>query len=301
MMVSENIKAQEIKRLTTPLTFKKDKAYDCEGNIISCVETISEVKFIVEPRPGILSDEEILQYAPQSKAASKIRLRMGSGDTNDILLSHQSMPWILGLYYVILISIAIAFAHTGNKIYIYVVLLFVVLPLLYLYYVFNLKSYVKKEKPKRVRTPKKEKVRNVEKPKDETIAVESLQKYNVEANHLKDVYGEKEIIVKDLIEKRFEPPQITYDRFMSSIGSCHKLFYTQYDSLSNITKLAVDDTPRIKNELDSKINAMKKIIKQIEDLINELVITSDSSEKSKDEVKVLIEDMENLIESVKEY
>lgn len=300
-MVSENIKAQEIKRLTTPLTFKKDKAYDCEGNPISCVETISEVKFIVEPRPGILSDEEILQYAPQSKAASKIRLRMGTGTTNDVLSSHHSMPSILGLYYVVLIAAGIAIAHTGNKIYMFAVLLLVILPLFYLYYIFNLKSYIKKERPKRVRTPKKEKVRNVEKPKVEHVSVESFQKYNVESNQLKDVYDEKEIIVKDLIEKRFEPPQITYDRFMSSIESCHKLFYTQYDSVSNITRLAVDDTPRVRNELDSKINAMKKIIKQIEDLINELVVTSDSSEKSKEEVKVLIDDMENLIESVKEY
>ena len=146
-----------------------------------------------------------------------------------------------------------------------------------------------------------QKVRNVEKPKDETIAVESLQKYNVEANHLKDVYDEKEIIVKDLIEKRFEPPQITYDRFMSSIGSCHKLFYTQYDSLSNITKLAVDDTPRIKSELDSKINAMKKIIKQIEDLINELIIHMGSNKEDDTDINNLFKDMDDLIDSVKDY
>ena len=58
-MAGEITKAQEIKRLTTPLKFKDSKAYDCEGNLIKCVETLSDVRFIIEPRDGILSDEEI--------------------------------------------------------------------------------------------------------------------------------------------------------------------------------------------------------------------------------------------------
>jgi hypothetical protein len=43
-MTSKITKAQEIKRLTTPLTFKQSRAHDCEGNLISCVETLSDVK-----------------------------------------------------------------------------------------------------------------------------------------------------------------------------------------------------------------------------------------------------------------
>lgn len=303
-MVSENIKAQEIKRLTTPLTFKEDKAYDCEGNIISCFETLSEVKFIVEPRPGILSDDEILQYAPQSKAASKIRLKMGSGNFNDILTVNEFMPSLFGLYYVILISIAIPINYGGNKIFMFIILLLVVLPLIYLYRAFNINAYIKREKPKKESAPK------VEVPKKESVAtepipqqkvVESLKNYAWEAEELKSIYDSKEAIVKDLIAKRFEPPQITYDRFMSSIDSCHKLFYSQADSIINITRLATDDTPRVRNELDSKRDAMIKIINQVEDLTNELVININSDEKSKDEVNILIDDMDNLIESVKEY
>lgn len=74
-MPIENSKAHEIKRLTTPLTFKNSKAYDDEGNIINCVETLYDVRYILEPRKGILSDDEILKYAPKSKAASEIRLK----------------------------------------------------------------------------------------------------------------------------------------------------------------------------------------------------------------------------------
>ena len=46
---------------------------------------------------------------------------------------------------------------------------------------------------------------------------------------------------------------------------------------------------------------MKRIINQIEDLTNELVINISSDSHSKDEVDVLLEDMENLVDSVKDY
>jgi len=65
--------------------------------------------------------------------------------------------------------------------------------------------------------------------------------------------------------------------------------------------LAAEDSPRVHDELENKIEAMKKIINQIEDLTNELVINISSSGDSTDEVKNLLDDMENLIESVKDY
>jgi hypothetical protein len=46
-MTAKITKAQEIKRLTTPLTFKQSRAYDCEGNLIGCVETLSDVKYVM--------------------------------------------------------------------------------------------------------------------------------------------------------------------------------------------------------------------------------------------------------------
>ena len=72
----QELKEKEIIRLTTPLTYVKEKwhkppsVYDCEGNIIErdCG------KYILEPNPEILSHDEILMYAPRSKEASRIRL-----------------------------------------------------------------------------------------------------------------------------------------------------------------------------------------------------------------------------------
>lgn len=59
-MTIEHSKAHEIKRLTTPLTFQNSKAYDSDGKVIGCSETLSDVRFVVEPREGILTQDEIL-------------------------------------------------------------------------------------------------------------------------------------------------------------------------------------------------------------------------------------------------
>lgn len=115
------------------------------------------------------------------------------------------------------------------------------------------------------------------------------------------LFGVKEKVVRELIEKRFQPPQITYDRFISGVDSYDKLFNAQADAASNIIKLAAEDTPRVREEIQNKIDAMKRIIDQIEDLTNELVINISSTGESTEEVKNLLDDMENLIDSVKDY
>lgn len=306
-MTGKITKAQEIKRLTTPLTFKDSKAYDCEGKLISCVETLSEVKYIIEPREGILSDDEIMQYAPDSKAASKIRLNKGLGDISDVLLVHESLPWLLGLYYVILLAIAIPVTASKNLFFAVILLILFIVPLIYAYRVFNMKTYYKKDNKKTVKS--KAKTKSEPKSEDDAVVVdvkeephlESLKGYENEVNNLKVIFEVKEDVVRQLIEKKFKPPQITYDKFMHMVDKADKLFYNQADAALSITKLAVDDTPRIRRELDEKITVMKRIIDQIEELTNELVINISSDSDSQNEVQVLLDDMEDLIGSVKDY
>ncbi|WP_298521371.1 hypothetical protein [uncultured Methanobrevibacter sp.] len=301
-MPGENTKAQEIKRLTTPLTFKNSKAYDSEGRAIKCVETLSDVRYIIEPKEGILTDDEIMQYAPDSKAASRIRLKRGFGKMEDVLLVHESLPWIFGLYYVILICVAIPMLFAKNTFILLVLLVLFILPLLYSYYIYNLKSYEVKSRPKLKKkdTPKVSKPEEI--PKEEVqTGVSSLKSYESEINNLKVLFDVKENVVRDLIHKRFEPPQITYDRFISMVDKAHKMFYNQVDSSTSIINLAVEDTPRIRNEIENKISNMKTIIDQIEELTNELVINISSDKQSDEDVKILLDDMENLIGSVKDY
>lgn len=298
-----NPKASEIKRLTTPLTFKNSRAYDDNGNIINCIETINDVRYVLEPKEGILSDEDILKYAPKSKAASEVRLRKGLGNSGDVLLIHESLPWIMGLYYVTLICISVPVIVAANRFAMLVLLILFIIPLVYLYRIFNLNSYVEQtRKPlRKASTAKKESEPAVQETVAEDYSVSSLKSYGKEINELKVLFDVKEEVVRDLIAKRFAPPQITYDKFISIIDSSHKLFYKQVDSATNIINLAAEDTPRVRNEIQAKIDAMHTIIDQIEKLTNELVINISNESGSDEDVKNLLDDMENLIGSVKEY
>lgn len=300
-MPIENSKAHEIKRLTTPLTFKNSKAYDGEGNIINCIETINDVRYILEPKKGILSDDEILQYAPKSKAASQIRLKRGIGNSSDVLLTHQSLPWISGLYYVTLLCISFPVIFGANKYAMLLILILFIIPLIYMYRVFNLNTYNNKEIKKQLKPTTEKTEVKVPQPEIQNSGVESLKKYEKEINNLKILFEVKEEVVRELIEKRFSPPQITYDKFIAIVDSAHKLFYKQADSATNIINLAAEDTPRVQDEIESKISAMHTIIDQIEKLTNELVINISNEDNSNDDVKNLLDDMENLIDSVKEY
>lgn len=300
-MTIETPKSKEIKRLTTPLTFKDSKAYDINGNLVKCRETLSDVRLTVEPNEGILLDDEILQFAPLSKAASKVRLKKGFGNTQDLLLVHESVPWIMGLYYIILISIAIPVFYARMRLWMFIILILSVIPLVYLYRIFRYDAYRQSPAIKQVDTHQSKQKAETPVKSEESTGIESLKKYEKEINNLKVLFNVKQEVVRDLIKKRFEPPQITYDKFINTIDKSEKLFNTQAESAMNIINLAVEDTPRIDSELDSKIDSMKKIINQIEELTNELVININSTEESSGEVKILLDDMENLIDSIKDY
>lgn len=300
-MPIENSKASEIKRLATPLTFKNSKAYDSEGNVIKCIETINDVRYIIEPREGILTEDEILQYAPKSKAASKIRLKRGLGNNNDVLLVHESLPWILGIFYMILICIAVPVFFSGNRLVMLLLLVLFIVPLIYLYRIFNLNAYQNTGKRRFIPKSKREETVVQEEPVVEDIGVESLKRYEKKVNNLKVVFDVKEEVVRDLIEKRFAPPQLTYDKFINIVDSAHKLFYRQADAASSIINLAAEDTPRVQDEIESKISSMNTIIDQIERLTNELVINISNETGASEDVANLLDDMENLIDSVKDY
>ena len=301
-MVNENSKTIEINRLKAPLKYKDSKVFDSKGNQLDCIETFSDLKYIVEPKDGILTEEEILEHAPNSKEAAKIRLSRGVGDNSDVMLINDSVPTLLGFYYTIAVCLAVPVFYSGNTSWMFFILILFILPLIYLYYIFNLKNYVATSHKAAVNDnhSKIKKTRKLEDVESEK-GLSSLNRYVNEVEELKSVFDSKEIKVRDLITKRFEPPQMTYDRFMTTIDKSHDLFYHEADGALNIAKYAVEDTPRVEGEIESKIDTLKSIIDQIEDLTNELVINISSDEKSSDDVNILIDDIDNLIDSVKEY
>lgn len=85
----QQVKEKEITRLTTPMPYPKLGGFtfkvaprDCEGNPVPIIKGFRN-RHVLEPKPGILSDDEILIYAPESKEASKIRLKRGIGTQSD--------------------------------------------------------------------------------------------------------------------------------------------------------------------------------------------------------------------------
>ena len=298
--VKNNVREREIARLTTPIILKNGIAYDNENISVDSVETFSEFKHYLEPKPGILDDDEILKYARNSKAASLIRLERGIGDFHDFYMLNQRLPWIFGLYYVVVLCIAVPAISYGWPFSTITLLILAVLPLVYVFYKMNIKGYSTNTKSKEV--PKKD-VKTIpdKKISAESQGLASLRKYEVKVNDLKAIFDVKEKSVRELIAKRFEPPQITYDRFISSIDSCHKVFYSTADSTLNIIHLAADDTPRVEQEITNKISSLEEIIDQIEDLTNELVINISTDKNSNEDLKDVLNDMEDLVDSVKDY
>lgn len=288
----------EVSRLKEPLIYANYKAYDSNGDKVVCVDLLTRVEFVKEVNDSSLSDSEILQLAPKSKAAAKIRLNNGFGSLSDILKLHQSIPWSCALYYVTLSCLSILILGR-NKLLMLIFLLLYVVPLIYLSYVFNLNIYISKYLKK---CKQFEETGVSEEDNDENINEvnnKTLKKYKSEIKDLKKLFDDKEKIVKRVVKKRFEPPQLTYDTFINTIDNCHKIFYNEMDNALDIISLD-NDSVKVKQELDKKMDILKKIISQLDDLSDELTVRL-FSEEDQDEVDGLLNDMNNLIDSVKDY
>lgn len=130
----------------------------------------------------------------------------------------------------------------------------------------------------------------------------SFNIYKTQINDFKELYYVKEKIAKELIEKRFEPPQITYDKFISVLENCTNLFNNQIEVISNMINLTNEHTSEVDYEIESRINILKSIIEKIDSLTNELVINIGQYQSEDDEkINNLLEEMETLINSIKNY
>lgn len=131
------------------------------------------------------------------------------------------------------------------------------------------------------------------------VSISEFEGYKAELEDLKRTYATKESHARHLIEKKFHPPQITYTKFISVVDSSTKLFNSEADKISNIISLASEDSPRIDSEIKAKFKTLNAIIDKLDDLTNELVLSLDSTEEG--DVEGLLDDMENLIVSIKDY
>ena len=154
-----------------------------------------------------------------------------------------------------------------------------------------------KEVPKTKEVPKPKTTPNISTPENQPIS--EFDKYNKQIDALESEFASKEANVRNLIEKRFEPPQLTYTRFTSVVDKSSELFKNQVESSRTIINLSSECSPKIENELKAKIEVLKTIIGKLDELTDELILTEDKSHN--DDIHGLFDDMEYLIKSVKEY
>lgn len=123
--------------------------------------------------------------------------------------------------------------------------------------------------------------------------------YTRQLDELNSKFIKREKSTRDLIAKRFEPPQLTYTRFITGVDKSSELFKKHRDSAYTMINLADEYSPRIASEIEAKIDILKEILDKMEGLSNELIVSD--SITTKEDVDGLMGEMDNLIQSVREY
>ena len=126
-------------------------------------------------------------------------------------------------------------------------------------------------------------------------------KYDEIINNLENDYDLKQRRATELVEKLFDPTQMAYNKFSSSINKSNQLFANQLDVTRKMVELDTDNNELVEKEIESKIKTLETFIDKMEDLINELVIYLSSNKDDTEDINNLFNDMDDLIRSVKDY
>ncbi|WP_405306145.1 hypothetical protein [Methanobrevibacter sp.] len=162
-------------------------------------------------------------------------------------------------------------------------------------------SNVKPELPKRPKKEieKKKKIPKITTRRTKSDIIPEYLDYQLQLDDLNKKFTSKEKSTRDLIAKRFEPPQLTYTRFITGVDKSSQLFKKHRDSAYTMISLADEYSPRIASEIEAKIGILKEITEKLDSLSNELIVKD--SLTTTEEVDDLIGEMDNLIHSVKDY
>ena len=126
-------------------------------------------------------------------------------------------------------------------------------------------------------------------------------KYADEIDRLEQEYDLKQNRAKELVGKLFDPTHMAYDKFSSSILKSNQLFINQIKIARKMLELDEGNNPLLESEIKEKIQVLETFIDKMEDLINELVIQLSSNKNDTDDINNLFNDMDDLIDSVKDY
>ena len=125
--------------------------------------------------------------------------------------------------------------------------------------------------------------------------------YGDEISKIENEYNLKQSQASELVDKLFTPSDMAYEKFTSAIKKSNQIFNNQLSVVKKMDELDFDGNELVEKEIESKLKTLDKFIDKIDSLINELVIHISSNKKDDDEVNNLFEDMDDLIDSVKNY
>lgn len=275
----QQIKEKEIIRLTTPMSYPKLGGFtfrvaprDCEGNPVPVIKGFRNRR-VLEPKPGILSDDEILIYAPESKEASKIRLKRGIGTQSDKTAVNGDLIYALSISVLFLFIFGMFALLFDNLIVRLIFVLIIIIMIVSYVYVMYIKEYTE---PQYKQSIKKEKV--------------TVKEKLSENDNLFLLFESKEKVAREMIEKKFPAPQLTNSKFNAVLDNCRDVVESQIEVLNALTP-----TEKTKHEIDSRKKLIKQLISKIDDLNNELILSEENN------MEGVLEDMDSLIKSVKEY
>ena len=135
-----------------------------------------------------------------------------------------------------------------------------------------------------------------------STASQNYSYYKKQVEELKKTYETKEEKVLELLEKKFPNGQMTYGRFRGEVDVCRVNFFKEAESAENMINLSDEYSEKIADALKEKISTLQSIVAKMNDLQSELIISiSNGDDGSNEEIDNLIKEMNDLIDSVKDY
>lgn len=134
---------------------------------------------------------------------------------------------------------------------------------------------------------------------DPEDAVNPPSKYKPEIDKIEEEYNSKQEKATELVEKLFDPTHMSYSKFTNAIKRSNQLFANQLKITQRMMELDSNDV--VDGEIENKIVTLNAFVDKMEELINELVIQLSSNKEDNEELNSLFDDMDDLIDSVKDY
>lgn len=138
-----------------------------------------------------------------------------------------------------------------------------------------------------------------EEPKVDLSTQPDYYRYKVQTNALTSKYEKKEQNVRSLIEKCFPGPQITNSKFNGMVDECSNIFVHKSESIMVIIESTNEYSDKLENEIKSGLDILNKINNKLDSLHEELLIIQ--SETDNEDIDFLLDEMDTLINSVKDY